>query len=50
MDHTMWIALQGAGAMSGVVSAGCYRGTSLIRSQPPLGSYRWLMPRVLGGS
>ena len=27
-----------------------YRGTSLIRKRTPLGPYRRLMPRVLGGS
>ena len=27
-----------------------YRGTSIIRNSAPLGPYRRLMPRVLGGS
>ena len=27
-----------------------YRGTSLTRTPPPLGTYRRPMPRVLGGS
>ena len=26
-----------------------YMGTSLTRKRTPLGTYRWLMPRVIGG-
>jgi len=37
---------RGVDASSSVV----YRGTSLIRNNPPVGPYRKPMPRVLGGS
>ena len=49
-DDTLTLLGEGPDAALEKEASMWYRGTSLIRSQPPIGPYRRPIPRVLGGS